>query len=677
MFCFPCRFFGIAATEDSLMRIGFRDWKHARGKSGTLTFHHSICTKHHEAMLSWNAYKSTIANNSSVAVCIERGRLKTVEDNRVYVKAIVESILYLCQQGLPLRGHRESLDENDTVNIGNFRALMVLLSRNNETVKNRLTSGPKNASWLGHDIQNSIISLLADSVKAMIMNEVHSAQYYTLIADETKDVSKTEQLSLVLRYVYNCKTCERFVTYKKCDELISEALFRYIMNALREMDIDINNCVSQCYDGASVMSGCNTGVQTRVNDINPAAIYIHCHAHQLNLVLVDSCKKLDHASAFFSLLECVYVYMSSSVPHSVFINKQRQLGFTRLVQLKQLSDTRWSCRYTSIQAVTSTLPAIVSTLEELAEDSNTRSVQARGLLHQMKSFSFFLSLVLFEKIFGMTNNLSNLLQAEHLNYATAASCIKATKTTLSDLRSEEAWEKVWEKSLSLAEKFGIDDCPARPRRARRMPQRFDHADVIVDAAVVTPGETAIEDYRTHVYYATIDVLLEEMNNRFSELNLSLFTALDALLPTSTHFLDMSTLTPFLSHYSIGKTAVESEASLAKNFFSERRDSDPSSEADTLHEAYHLLSQVSECFPEIIKCYKIAMTIGVSSATAERSFSSLRRTKTYLRSTMGQTRLSDLALLTIERDLSSKLWDQVDELVLRFAETHKNSRIILS
>ena len=137
---------------------------------------------------------------------------------------------------------------------------------------------------------------------------------------------------------------------------------------------------------------------------------------------------------------------------------------------------------------------------------------------------------------------------------------------MSDLRSEEAWEKVWEKSLSLAEKFGIDDCPARPRRARRMPQRFDHADVIVDAAVVTPGETAIEDYRTHVYYATIDVLLEEMNNRFSELNLSLFTALDALLPTSTHFLDMSTLTPFLSHYSIGKTAVESEASLAKNFF---------------------------------------------------------------------------------------------------------------
>ena len=69
----------------------------------------------------------------------------------------------------------------------------------------------------------------------------------------------------------------------------SEALFTYIMKALREMDIDVSNCVSQCYDGASVMSGCNTGVRTRITDVNPAAIYIHCHAHQLNLVLVNSC----------------------------------------------------------------------------------------------------------------------------------------------------------------------------------------------------------------------------------------------------------------------------------------------------------------------------------------------------------------------------------------------------
>ena len=83
----------------------------------------------------------------------------------------------------------------------------------------------------------------------------------------------------------------------------------------------------------------------------------------------------------------------------------------------------------------------IGTLEEIGDDSNDRSVQARGLLHQVKSFPFLLSLVLFNKIFGMTNNQSNLLQAEQLSYATAASCIKASKSTLSDLRSVEMWEK--------------------------------------------------------------------------------------------------------------------------------------------------------------------------------------------------------------------------------------------
>ena len=145
-----------------------------------------------------------------------------------------------------------------------------------------------------------------------------------------------------------------------------------------------------------------------------------------------------------------------------------------------------------------------------------------------------------------------------------------------------------------------------------------------------------------------------MSNRFSELNLSLLTALEGLVPGSSDFLDMSILSPFLNHYSIDKTAVESEASVANYFLREHDDPAPS-----LHEAYRLLSQVPECFPEIIKCYQIAMTIGVTSATAERSFSSLRRVKTHLRSTMGQTCLSDLAILYIERDLSSKLWDKID------------------
>ena len=73
----------------------------------------------------------------------------------------------------------------------------------------------------------------------------------------------------------------------------------------------------------------------------------------------------------------------------------------------------------------------------------------------------------------------------------------------------------------------------------------------------------------------------------------------------------------------------------------------------------------------MRLYKIALTIPVASASAERSFSVLKRVKTYLRSTMGQQRLNNLAILAIERDLSKSL--DYDSVVDNFM--HQNQRRI--
>lgn len=63
----------------------------------------------------------------------------------------------------------------------------------------------------------------------------------------------------------------------------------------------------------------------------------------------------------------------------------------------------------------------------------------------------------------------------------------------------------------------------------------------------------------------------------------------------------------------------------------------------------LLENTEMMFPNLHCTFKILLTMPVSTATAERSFSSLRRMKTYLRATMTETRLSSLALLCIHRD----------------------------
>ena len=52
------------------------------------------------------------------------------------------------------------------------------------------------------------------------------------------------------------------------------------------------------------------------------AIYVHCYAHCLNLVLVDSTKCVPEASEFFALLEMLYVFMSTSKAHTIYMQQQ-------------------------------------------------------------------------------------------------------------------------------------------------------------------------------------------------------------------------------------------------------------------------------------------------------------------------------------------------------------------
>jgi len=67
-----------------------------------------------------------------------------------------------------------------------------------------------------------------------------------------------------------------------------------------------------------------------------------------------------------------------------------------------------------------------------------------------------------------------------------------------------------------------------------------------------------------------------------------------------------------------------------------------------------------------------LTLPISSATCERSFSALRKIKTWLRVSMSQERLTDLSILYIEKDLTNKI--DIKEVIRIFAQTER--RIIL-
>ena len=381
-------FFSSARTERSekvFTHTGFRDWKHAAGKTGKLEKHNQ-CFSHKISMISWKEYTTGIENRTTIADRLDSVRSKRREENRHYIRTVAEVILLCARQNVALRGHRES---QLSLNKGE---ILDMISNHDEIVKRRLQGGPRNAMYTSPGIQNTILSLLGGMVRKEICDGVTNAEVFSLLVDESKDISKKEQISFVLRYVdVHGVICEHFLTFAEATSLNAEGLAKNILEVLAKFELPLDCLVSQGYDGASVMSGSCSGVQKRIQDAAPQAVYVHCFAHTLNLVLVDSVRAIPSANEFFLLLESLYVFISTTKAHVVFMEQQSKLHpDTQPLQLQRLSDTRWACRYGAVNSICRTYDSLLTTLEEISGSSDSKGIQAKGLYLQVKTYSFVL-----------------------------------------------------------------------------------------------------------------------------------------------------------------------------------------------------------------------------------------------------------------------------------------------
>ena len=68
-------------------------------------------------------------------------------------------------------------------------------------------------------------------------------------------------------------------------------------------------------------------------------------------------------------------------------------------------------------------------------------------------------------------------------------------------------------------------------------------------------------------------------------------------------------------------------------------------------------ELAEIYPNLWIALRVSLTLPVTVASAERSFSKLKLIKTYLRSTMTQERLSGLAVISINHQLANQIFKQ--------------------
>ena len=82
-------------------------------------------------------------------------------------------------------------------------------------------------------------------------------------------------------------------------------------------------------------------------------------------------------------------------------------------------------------------------------------------------------------------------------------------------------------------------------------------------------------------------------------------------------------------------------------------------------------QLDAIYPNVQIALRIFLCTLASNCSAERSFSCLRRIKTYLRSSLCQERLNILAILAIESDLTKSL--DYDAIIDKFADLKSRAR----
>ena len=203
--------------------------------------------------------------------------------NRHCLLKIAENIRFLTRQRLPLCGNYDGSDSN-------FSQLLRL--RAVDDMQLRLWMERKVEKFTSPDVQNELPKIMVVSTLSDIAAKLSNSVFFTLMADEVTDVSNKEQVALCLRSTdENFDVHEDFIGLHVVESIKADVLVSVLKDVLLRLNLSINDCRGQCYDGTANMAGACTGIVTQITHEEPKATYTHCHGHALNLAASDAIKK--------------------------------------------------------------------------------------------------------------------------------------------------------------------------------------------------------------------------------------------------------------------------------------------------------------------------------------------------------------------------------------------------
>ncbi|KAF0293069.1 Zinc finger MYM-type protein 1 [Amphibalanus amphitrite] len=310
------------------------------------------------------------------------------------------------------------------------------------------------------------------------------------------------------------------------------------------------------------------------------------------------------------------------------------------------SETRWQYLERAVHVIRGNLTAlrqaltIISDSNEWMSDAQAVS-SAKGLLTHLSSLEFLFLLVLYDDIFSITGKLYQKLQSKTLDVAIAVTSVVDCQEQLKRLRTEEAYKVKMDQSAELAGES------AAPRKRRRK----EWGDCLPYGTEAAAGATGADDTLQRVHHEALDQCIQALGERFKDH--SVLQICELLARERYGSFNQSRPTAQLQSLQRHYGALFDLDMLQNELKAVWGSTDMHLAPQQLLQ--HMKRQgLTDAFPETHRLCLLILTIKPTTVSEERSFSVLKRVKTYLRSTMSQDRLSYLSKLQIEAPLLSRL-----------------------
>ncbi|KAJ8375420.1 hypothetical protein SKAU_G00060000 [Synaphobranchus kaupii] len=554
-----------------------------------------------------------------------------VTKNRHILSRIIDCVKFCGAFELALRGHDET---EASANPGIFRGLVNFVASLDGVLREHLENATV-FKGTSKTVQNELLDCMYDVLREHIIKEVQSSDFLSIQADETMDIATKNQLVLVLRYIDDKNNVqERFFEFIALRSASSESIATALKDRLAVIiPLDQHKLICQAYDGASVMRGATAGVQKKMQDVYPNAHYIHCYAHQLNLIMQQATSHISNVRIFFSNLSGFASFFSKSPKRTAVLDK------VVAHRLPTSSNVRWNFHSRAVNTVFEHREDLIQCFESIRDSGDfdpnaVREAEGFAMLLENQQFQFFLQL--FHNIMPHVDLLYAKLQKKNIDSVHINQCTQQFQQNIQKIR--DSLHSMVEQSIGSEESSG-----SRTTKRRRALSPQDHVQIAAEVC---------------------DTILGHAKERFSFTDHLVSATLlqgDRYAQYSTAFPEDALRSTLKAYPMLNGSKLKTELSLiySKDEFK------ACCGAVDLFQLF-MENNVAEVFSETVTLLKILITTPMTTAEAERCFSTLKRIKNFLRNTMTQDRLNALAMLSMEKRLVTEMTDFNQKVIEKFA-----------